>query len=189
MSKDEIRREVLARRRAMALQDVAQKSAAILECLWALPEFDQASVVLTYVASKDNEVDTKPLIRLLLEQRRNVMVPIAEEGGALRWSALGVLEELVPSRFGILEPKAGSERPAEVAPGSVCLVPGVAFTRCGWRVGYGGGYFDRFLAGYDGLPIGLAFDLQLVMAFRMAPHDRPVQIVVTESATYRRGPG
>jgi 5-formyltetrahydrofolate cyclo-ligase len=64
------------------------------------------------------------------------------------------------------------------------LVPGIAFTAQGYRVGFGGGYFDRFLAGFPGVSIGLAFDLQMTAEFSPDAHDVPVQWIVTEAGTH-----
>lgn len=184
MDKHDIGRTMLARRRAMSAEETAEKSAAIAEHLCALGEFRLPRPLLTYVASKDNEVDTRGLIRDQLRQGRTVLVPIAKADGVLAWSVLMSLDEVAPSRFGILEPQSQYQRIAEPLASSVCLVPGIAFTRSGYRVGYGGGYFDRFLSVFSGIAIGLAFELQLVDSFPLDAHDIPVHLLVTEERVY-----
>ena len=142
--KEEIRRRCLAARRALAPEQVLEKSAAIYQHLQQLPLFQQASAVLTYVDSKDNEVQTRPLICQLLQNATPVFVPISEKGGQLRWSQLHNYDDLVPSRFGILEPRPERRTFPPLPTDAVCLTPGIAFSPRGDRIGYGGGYFDRF---------------------------------------------
>lgn len=180
-----LRRTALERRRALTPDAYAVRSAAIAERLQFVPEFATASAILTYVASLDNEADTKPIIRNALTAGRTLLVPIARKGGRMDWSRLASLKELAPSTFGVLEPRADAERLSAVPPHAVALVPGLLFTRDGYRIGYGGGYYDRFLAGFDGLSIGLAFDLQWADAVPVEPHDVRLDMVVTESRTVR----
>ncbi|HNR35360.1 MAG TPA: 5-formyltetrahydrofolate cyclo-ligase [Candidatus Hydrogenedentes bacterium] len=179
-SKDELRRIALAARRALSPEMAAAKSAAIAERVRALEAFQQAPCVLGYVASKDNEVDTRALMDGVLREGRPVLVPVAKPRGIMIWSALRDWNDLAESRFGILEPRAESMRPTTPPPGSVCLVPGIAFSEDGYRIGYGGGYFDRFLAGFDGVSIGLAFREQLYPRWIPEAHDIPVQMLVTD---------
>lgn len=132
-------------------------------------------------------MDTGPLIEALLRAGRRVLVPIAEPGGGLVWSRLLCLDELANGRFGILEPRSECQRPTVPDPDAVVIVPGIGFTREGHRIGYGGGYYDRFLAGHPGPKIALAFDLQMLDSFRPEPHDVPVDAVITETAVYWAG--
>ena len=185
LDKQALRKQMLESRRAMALAEVRDKSMAIVKRLHSLEAFQQATRVLTYVASKDNEVDTRPLIESLLPEGKDVLVPIAEPGGHMTWSRLDALSELRPARFGILEPAPEFKRPTSPTAGDVVLVPGVAFAPDGYRIGYGGGYFDRFMAGFPGTKIGLAYDLQIVEKPPVEVHDVPVDMVVTEAKVYR----
>ncbi len=179
-NKADIRAAALAARRALSPEAVAAKSAVIAQRVRALDAFERAPCVLSYVASKDNEVDTHALIDGLLRERRPVLVPVAEPLGVMIWSALHAWDDLTEGRFGILEPRPECLRPATPPPDSICLVPGVAFSEDGYRIGYGGGYFDRFLATFDGLGIGLAFREQMIQPWVPDPHDVAVQIVVTD---------
>ena len=166
--------------------DAEARSAEVVERLRRLPVFAAAKGFLVYVASKDNEVDTKPLIRRLLKSIHPVLVPIAQPGGKLVWSRLRKMDELEPGRFGILEPRADARRITKQPPDSAVIVPGVAFSVDGWRIGYGGGYFDRFLADFGGPVIGLAYDVQITTYIENDPHDVPMDFILTETTTYRR---
>jgi len=184
--KAETRARYLTARRAMAHGKVAAWSEAILARLRTAPEFRDADTVLCYVSSKDNEVDTHGAIQWLLAEGRTVLVPIAEPEGVLGWSRIEGLDELARARFGILEPRPECRRMTAPPADAVVLVPGIAFAPDGCRVGYGGGYYDRFLAHHAGPAIALAFELQMVDAVDRDPHDVPVDAVVTEKAVYRR---
>ncbi|MCC6696277.1 MAG: 5-formyltetrahydrofolate cyclo-ligase [Candidatus Hydrogenedentes bacterium] len=185
-SKRDLRARLLAERRALGGQECAVRSEAVLSRLQTLQEFCRAPLVLMYVASKDHEVDTRPLLDLLAAQGRTVGAPRALGGGAMEWHRVRQVSELAVGRFGILEPKDGLPVLDSFPEGTAVLVPGIAFTRQGDRIGYGGGYFDRFLNAFTGVSIGLAYDFQVVEQLELEAHDAPVSIVVTESSVYRR---
>jgi len=151
-----------------------------------LHALEVARVFLCYVSSKDNEADTHPLIEALIQDGITVLVPIAKPKGVLLWSDLHGLEELEPGRFGILEPRAECVRIVEPPEEGVVIVPGIAFSTDCRRIGYGGGYFDRFLATFRGASIGLAFDMQIADDWQSEPRDVPLDFVVTESRIYCR---
>jgi 5-formyltetrahydrofolate cyclo-ligase len=188
MDKRDIRKTLLNARRELLPASVESKSAAILANLKSLPELADAAAVLTYVSSKDNEVDTHALIRWLLQERKPVLVPVARTGRRLDWSVLYSIEELAPAQFGILEPRTECLRVTEPPRNSAAIVPGIAFTKDGHRIGYGGGYYDVFLAGFDGPTIAPAFELQLIDNFPRAAHDFPVSCIVTENRIIRTRP-
>jgi len=184
MDKNTIRKRCLSVRQAMPAQDVTGKSAAIVERLKSLRAFSMARNVLTYVSSKDNEVDTHALIEWLIANHTCVYVPAAQPDKLLAWSRIESLGQLAPARFGILEPIEGLPRSTVPPEDSVAIVPGIAFTRDCRRIGYGGGFYDRFLAAYPGPSIALAFDLQIVDHIDSDPHDIPVDFIVTETQVY-----
>lgn len=178
--KAEIRAKALAVRQALSRDIVAAKSAAITNHVRALPLFQQTSCVLSYVASKDNEVDTRALIDELLDEQRRVLVPVAHADGTLTWSELRAWDDLARGRFGILEPRPECARPVQPPKDAICLVPGIAFNRDGYRIGYGGGYFDRFLKTFHGVSVGLAFREQIIEAWTPEEHDVAVNVLVTD---------
>ena len=169
----------------MELDDVAVKSQAIHARLLTVPEFAVAGTILSYVSSKDNEVDTKALIERLLARGKKVLVPATQADHEMIWCELYSLDELAPSTFGILEPRQECRRPAPPPDHAVVVVPGIAFARNGHRLGYGGGYFDRFLAGFKGFKIGLAYDCQVLERLPADELDVPLNMVVTETQTIR----
>ncbi len=185
MNKEELRRQLLEKRRAMLPGDADSLSAAILGRLKTLEVFQDAPQILTYVSSKDNEVDTCALIRELLAAGRVVLVPKAFSSGIMEWRRLEDLETLMPGRFDIFEPPEHCPAVTTISPAALCLAPGIAFSTDGYRIGYGGGYFDRFLAGFSGSAVGLAYEFQITDDFQSQPHDRQVQWIITEERVIR----
>lgn len=183
--KASIRDAMRAWRRQLPVEAARERSRHIAERVMALPAFRAATALLSYVSVKENEAGTVEIIRSVLAEGRPVLVPITEAGRSMTWSRLRALEHLAPAAFGVLEPASGFREIMTPPEGSVCLVPGLAFTVDGDRIGFGGGYFDRFLADFPGVSIALAFEEQMTH-FTPGPHDVPVDIIATDSTLYLR---
>jgi 5-formyltetrahydrofolate cyclo-ligase len=182
-----IRREVAARFAALSAEELAERSAAIRNRLMFLKEFGSAGSFLLY-ASMADEVDTAPLIDGLLAAGRPVFLPVCRPGRA-EFDAVSIRSrsaDLVPGRFGILEPRLGLV-PADTGDVEFALVPGLAFDRQGARIGRGGGYYDRFLARLhlSALRVALALEFQVYPAVPTADHDQRVDLIVTEREIIR----
>ena len=184
--KTQIRRQSLSRRDALSQSEIRDKSRSIHERLSALTEYVNASQILTYV-SKDNEVGTRRLICDLLEQGRSVLIPISLDDGTLKWSSLQSLDDLVPGASGVPEPRPSQRRLIEPANDALVIVPCVAFSPSGHRLGHGQGYFDRFLAHHRGTTVGIAFETQKIEHLPVEEHDMSLDIVLTESGCYGKG--
>ncbi len=181
-TKQDIRTEMLRKRKALDAERAAANSRAVETMLAGTGLLRDVSAVLSYVSAKDNEVDTHGIIRGLLTGGKTVYVPVTDmERRIMQWSHLLAMEELEQTHFGLLEPAAKYRRIEPCPWGAICLVPGVAFTKSGWRIGYGGGFFDRFLDAFSGLSIGLAHGMQIVDQMPTDAHDQPVDYLVTES--------
>jgi 5-formyltetrahydrofolate cyclo-ligase len=158
----------------------------IAERAWSLPELAAANHVLTCL-SFGVEVDTWKLADRLLAAGKSLYVPRADPRDRL----LHVHPYPCPLRtlaFGLQQPPRGTpELPAGEIDGTidVVLVLGLGFDRRGFRLGYGSGYFDRFLAGRPFAAIGLAYELQVDERLPAEAHDIPMAAIVTESAIVR----
>lgn len=183
-----LRREVRARRDALPPEERERLGQAVVRNLLALPAVSQASTVLTF-SSFGSEVNTGPIIEQLARDGRRVALPRAE-GRTIVPVAYRSGDPVKPSSFGALEPAGGDPvRPEEI---DVVVVPGLAFDRHGHRVGYGGGFYDRFLGRLrpDALTVGICFSVQVVDEVPHGRGDRPVDLVVTEEgAVSRTGDG
>lgn len=149
-----------------------------------LPDFFRHDVVHTYVSSKENEADTHELIRVLLKQKKRVIVPIADPATkTMLHSELRSLSELKPGAYGILEPTMQRLVPASL-PG-VIVVPAVAVDRSGNRLGYGAGFYDRFLQERNCPTVTIVYDFQVVERVPTEKTDIPVSYIVTEQEIIR----
>lgn len=134
-------------------------------------------------ASFGAEIPTDPLLEALLGTGHRVLLPYVEAGGVMRAAALTSLRDLVPGYRGIREPAV--REPVEAV--DAALVPGVAFDETGGRLGHGGGFFDRYLETIAPVVpiVGLCFDVQIVNEVPREPHDRSVDVIVTERRVIR----
>jgi len=126
------------------------------------------------------EVDTYQIIRKAWENGKRVVVPKCyPKTKGLSFRSLTEFSQLESVFYGLLEPIP--ERTIEVVPEEIDLliVPGLAFTRAGNRIGFGGGYYDRFLADYHGKTIALAFKEQIISQFPVEVYDLPVAKIIT----------
>lgn len=185
--KSSLRSNYLMARRGIPARTRIQSDSSIASALRAFPIFAEAPLVLTYV-SRAAEVGTQDLIESLLAEGRRVAVPrVDKDAHVMTFHEIFSLEELEPSSMHILEPAADAPAlsdPAQLV-GSVCLVPGLVFDGAGHRVGYGGGYYDRFLAFYPGDKIGLARITMLSSnPLPTDGHDIPVDFIATESGIW-----
>ena len=184
ISKGTLREKIKQQRERLSKREARERSKLILENLLTLPEFFRADVVHTFVSSKNNEVDTHELIRVLFKQKKRVIVPIAEKGAKLmKHSEIFSLGELSSSSFGILEPRM--YRPVSVADLQVIVVPALAVDRKGNRIGFGAGYYDRFLHDVQLPTIVPVYDFQVVNKVPAMTTDVPVSFIVTESEIIR----
>jgi 5-formyltetrahydrofolate cyclo-ligase len=185
-AKRELRRAVLAERDALPPEERTRRSVVATERFLALPEADAAGTVLAFW-SFGSELATGPLIDELHRRGTRVALPRIVDGEleARRYRPGDAVSE---TSFGAFEPTGGPPLdPTEI---DLIVVPAVAFDRDGRRVGYGGGYYDRFLPSTraDAIRAGIGFHLQLVAAGRTVPaghFDLRVDLVITETETVR----
>lgn len=182
MRKAEQRKKLLALRSDLSIAKVEQKSQIIKNKLLNSQEFNQAHTILIYINFK-NEVQTKALIKKMLAQNKQVIVPITNtQEKKLYLSELKDFnKELKPSKYGILEPKTKYRR--LIAPEELELIvaPGVGFDRQCNRLGYGGGYYDRLLSALPYVPVvALAFIEQIVNEIKTSVYDQKVDKIITE---------
>lgn len=184
-----LRKTVLARRDTLTAVERDEKSKLIIANLTTLPLIQQASDFLVYVDFR-SEVRTVSFITQCLQINKNVSVPLTgvTEKTLQAIKITDVVNDLKPGYCGIPEPIPGIRQTAVTDPSGidVVIVPGSVFDRQGGRLGYGGGYYDRFLAlsAPQAKRIGLAFELQVVDAIQLQPHDQKMDWLITEKKIY-----
>lgn len=178
-SKEFLRIQMKEERERLSKREARDRSKLIVENLFLLPEFFRADTIHTYVSSKNNEVDTHELIRTLLKQKKRVVAPIADKATKqMRHSEIFSLSELGTALHGILEPRI--YRPVAVADLNVIVVPAVAIDKKGNRLGFGAGFYDRFLHDIDIPTVALAYNFQVINDVPSEQTDVPVSFIVTE---------
>ena len=178
--KKKLRAQARTMRRSMSpegKQTLDRKIKNRLLNMWALRQVD---TVLCYV-STDIEVDTRELINALLQMGKRVAVPRCEDGKAeMNFYYIDSLESLSAGSFGVDEPDPQKCVMVGKTEGTVCIVPAFMFDKSGYRLGYGKGYYDRYLSGYKGSTIGICYGDNIVDELYHGKYDRTVQLVVTE---------
>ena len=182
LEKQRLREERLAAREILSEKERARLDDCITQKLLATPEYSEAATILTYV-SVSSEVSTRMFIECALRDGKTVAVPRCLPGHCLEFVAIASLEQLVPAPFNLLEPsKDLSALTESQMSNTICIVPALLVDTKGYRLGYGAGFYDRFLSTYSGKKICLAYQQNLSKA--MLPHtafDVPVDMVITES--------
>lgn len=182
LEKQRLREERLAAREALSEQERSVLDDRITQKLLATSEYAEATTVLTYV-SVLSEVSTRMFIECALRDGKTVAVPRCLPGHCLEFVAIASLEQLVAAPFNLLEP--AKELPAvteDQKNNSICIVPALLVDTKGYRLGYGAGFYDRFLSTYPGKKICLAYQQNLSRT--TLPHtsfDVAVDLVITES--------
>lgn len=180
LTKAELRRHLLAQRAMLTPVDIEQHSAVISVYVCALPAFCVSHTIMVYM-SLPQEVQTRLIITQALQSQKCVVVPVIRGRDLVAVALDEAPTQLRRGPFGILEP-CGTQRvihPREIG----CIaVPGIAFDACGGRLGFGKGYYDRFLRQLPATTYrcGLAFGIQVVPCVPQAPHDICMHGIVTE---------
>ncbi|QZY55788.1 5-formyltetrahydrofolate cyclo-ligase [Crassaminicella profunda] len=187
MDKKKIRQKILESRKSLSNEMICLKSTNIFHKLKTLDLYKNAKNIMIYMDFR-NEVKTHLIIKDLLSSNKNVILPISvpKTKEMILSKLLDPKEELTKGTYGILEPKKEYIRKVNKAILDLIIVPGVAFDREGYRIGYGGGYYDRFLdkLSKDIPSIGLAFDLQIIDQVPNDSFDYPVDFIITETQIF-----
>lgn len=181
--KKEVRRETRKRIAALDEKELAKSDEAIYNNVSALPEIGNAETVFLYF-SVGHEVDTKRLIAALVNAGKRVALPVSLPDGVMVFAEYRAGDMRDGSVVPIPEPDADAPR-LEPQDGDVIVVPGLSYDREGFRLGQGGGYYDRFLGKRKLYSVGLARDCLLMERVPREEHDRRVSCLVTETTVLR----
>lgn len=188
MDKKTLRAEMLGKRSQLKFDEIIKKSEKIKNKLFQLEEFKDANFIFSFISFKD-EIYTHDIIKDTISLGKRVGVPITiKKPRKLLVSEIKDFDnELEIGPYDILAPKKEFERIIDPKLVDLVLVPGLAFNRYGFRLGYGGGYYDRFFAEIkeDVPKIGLCFDMQIVDNVPIDSYDIPVDYIITEKDIIR----
>lgn len=175
--KNQLRQKCKAIRRELGDSIREQASWAICKHLAAWDVLQTTDVILTYMPMR-TEVDLLPLLADFPEKRWLLPRILPGKTGRMVFHSYDP-DHLIVHPFGMAEPAA--HLPLVSADEiQLALVPGLSFDRSGWRLGYGGGFFDRFLKGFGGVSVGVVFQALLLEAVPHAEHDIPMAWLATE---------
>ena len=177
VTKAELRRKYRMLRDTIAEAQRVERSAAIEQMVLSIDRVQQAGSIFVYVSS-GVEVRTHELIAALLDQGKTVAVPrVLPEPGVMQPVVIHALNDFAPGRFGIPEPT--THEYLDETP-DITIVPGLAFTRTGHRLGQGGGFYDRYLQQHPATyKVGVCFTEQLADVIPLDDHDVLMDEVVT----------
>ena len=177
--KARIRKDVLKKMKDLEPEIKRVADQSLIQRLRSLPAYQEASVIATYLPFP-HEVDTSFLIDAAQADGKQVVIPKTYPKGRMEFATYDP-QKLIPTAFGLLEPEDGSQA-VDQSKIDLIHVPGVGFQKDGYRLGYGGGYYDRYLADFDGATVSTIYACQEV-DFAPAPHDIPVQEVLVDEST------
>ncbi len=174
-------REILLAKRLAIPEDIKNRSdCELFKAITRLPEYINADTILLYVPFR-GEPDLSGVVMLALLQRKKVALPISNtETLTLTFKQVSFKETLYEGAYGILEPSANA-KDAVITEKTLCIVPALSFDMRGYRLGYGKGYYDRFLADFPGVSVGAVYESLLTHELPTNATDIPVDIVITET--------
>lgn len=178
--KTTLRAHLRALRDSLDGEYIAAASRSACERIAQLDEFKSAAAILLYFPT-NNEISPLFLFDVAQKWGKKIAFPVCDhESGKLIFREISNLNELKKAKFGLFEPNNTCPIliPSEK---TLCIVPAIAFDENGDRLGYGKGFYDRFLRDFKGTSVGLTCSDLLVKQLPTDPHDTPVKIVITES--------
>lgn len=188
MDKNEIRRKFKKARNEMDLKLRNECKKRIHERLFAMDDFKECDMLFVYI-SFGSEVDTISIINKAFQMNKKVFVPKVE-GKDMKFYEILNYDGLIRSDFGVLEPDSNKHIKFDPSKSDnykkIMILPGLAFDKWGNRIGYGAGYYDRFLGRHNykkWTKIALAYDLQLSSKITVDQYDIPVDYIITSKKT------
>jgi 5-formyltetrahydrofolate cyclo-ligase len=179
MEKKELRIKLKETLSALSKPIYEEFSKKIVSQLFQDEDWKQ-SAIIGVTLSKFPEVDTYPIIRKAWEQGKTVVVPKCyPKEKKMSFRVLSDFSQLESVFYGLLEPIEEKTQLINHENIDLIIVPGLGYTKEGYRVGFGGGYYDRYLKNYSGKTISLAFHSQMIPSFKAENHDIPVEKIIT----------
>lgn len=176
--KSELRKELKLKRKAV--QSREYKDSQIVQSLLSLDCLKKAETILFY-ASMEDEISTDSAIELALNSGKRVALPVCiDNNGLMRFYYISSLDDTKIGSFNVREPVQDKSNEVVDYSSSICVVPAIAFDKNGFRLGYGKGYYDRFLENYGFISVGLCYNELVQNSLPIDKFDLPVDILITD---------
>ena len=167
----------------LSMIEKSAKDECITHNFLASELYKNTDILLAYVSS-DIEVDTKAIINDALLKGKTVAVPLCNSSDCtMEFYIIERLDELHKGAYGIYEPDRNCKR-VSFDEGSVCVVPGLSYDKDGYRLGFGKGYYDRFLSAFSGISVGLCYNECVCEKTVRDKFDKSVSVLITETEIY-----
>ena len=182
--KKNLRKQLKARREEISDCEAVLAAKRCEKQLFELEQFLRCDFLFSYISYK-KELFTHDIIKHALDRGKHIAVPKVVGDGEMQFFEIYSLSDCVPGAFGILEPQGKRSVNPSQCKAPLALLPGLAFTMDGIRLGYGGGYYDRYFARQKkAFRIGLCYDFSLLKSLPCEPHDLRADFVVAPSGVY-----
>ena len=179
--KKRIRDTIIQKRNNLSSIEIRKAANNITRTVIQIIENENYKTVLTYSHFR-SEVPTDDIITYCLEQKICVGLPVSGSDHSMDFYKISSSDELISGYHGIPEPDITVCDLCNITDSSLMIVPGTAFDRNGRRLGYGGGFYDRYFLKYPAVnKIGIAYDLQIVDELPYEKHDIDMDMIITES--------
>ena len=182
-AKTDFRKAIRSEIRMLPQAYLKATDAAIAERFLQLSEFKNAKRIFAYL-SVGREVDTKQIITHAIENGKEVFLPVVLGDGIMEFAQFESLGSLLAGSLHIPEPDVSAVRAIPCAD-DLIIVPGLCFDNDKYRMGQGGGYYDRYLAKHSAISVGVAREQLMPNAVPRETHDLPVDLLITETRTIR----
>lgn len=180
--KDELRQKYLAMRASMESEVKQTRDEAICKCAQGLVSFRYAEFVLLYAAT-DNEIDVSAIAEVAFKAGKKVAFPRSDKDThTMKYHFVSSLDELTVDTYGIKEPPKDAPvyDPSKESGSAVCFIPGLLYDKAGYRLGYGKGFYDRYLSAFSGCKIGVIYSDYILPTVPRGRFDVSVDILLTE---------
>ena len=178
--KAKIRNDIKEYRKALEPAVKEEMDRSILRRITSVPEYQETDLLLCYIATPI-EVETRGLVEDAWRRGKKVAAPYCIAGTRnMDFYLIDSFDQLACRTFGVWEPVADKCRKLEDFDRGVCIVPALSYDMNGYRMGYGGGYYDRFLARFGGFKLGIVYDSCIRRRLAHGRYDLPVDLVVTD---------
>ncbi len=183
--KNELRISAKKQRASLSAIQKEKLDKDLLNKLLSLPEFKNVHSVFTYISMPIKEVSTTGMIEFCLTEGIRVAVPVCKAHSCMDFYYISSLDETKQNKYGILEPEENEDRLASPSEADLIIIPGLKFDKRGYRLGWGGGFYDRYLKNCSCPKIGICYEDEITELLPVDNYDVKVDMLVTDKTIYK----